>query len=90
MKACKTCKHWDTQEGIFKQLIDGFGVCKYADEYWASTDWDYDENDIDSDCVLVLDKKHANHKSFTQDGSDYRSDLITRHDFYCSEYEPKN
>jgi hypothetical protein len=76
---CATCKFWDQKDGDY---YFGLGKCLACVEFWDATGWD-------NDGKRCLTDEFANCKAFTQDGSDYRAELLTKADFGCVSHEAK-
>lgn len=85
---CDRCRHWQ-DDGYERRIADGLEVkrCDKALEWWDASEWGkvtdkrYREE-------RKLKAEHAGTKVFTQDGSDYASELLTAADFFCAHFEP--
>lgn len=78
---CGTCRHWEKEES---QYYLGLGKCGATVEFFNATNWDAETGEH------RLEKEYENRKAFTQDGSDYRSVLLTKPDFGCVQHEKKS
>ena len=82
MKRCKTCKHWEKPESEYGE-VPGTGLCKAVIQFWDATEW----GDNDGVYTRQLKQEYAGKLAFTQDGSDYRAELKTFHEFGCVQHE---
>lgn len=79
---CGNCKHWGHEDDYRPKNQPKIIVkkCHKIPMFWDSTEWDTNGHD------LILTN---NSLAFTQDASDYRSDLLTKPEFYCNMWEKK-
>ena len=77
---CKNCKFWKIDDD---QEVDGVHRCGAVIQLWGASEWDeeYDHRQIK--------KEFKSKKSFVQDGSDYKADLMTTENFGCNEFVEK-
>jgi len=77
---CKNCKFWKTDDD---EEIEGVHRCGAVMQLWNASEWDaeYEHRQIK--------EEFKSKKSFVQDGSDYRADLITTAKFGCNEFAEK-
>ena len=84
MNTCETCKHWRSLD-TGHSIVPNIGECTFVVQYWDATDWDWDNDDS----PRALREEYKDRLAFTQDGSDYRADLLTLPNFGCVQHEAK-
>lgn len=86
---CDQCRHW-SRDDEERKLAGAFFVrrCTKAKQWWGVTEWTEEEDpECEWDNNRRLLPEYASLKMFTQDGSDYRADLLTAADFFCAHFE---
>lgn len=101
---CRGCAHWEPMNFAKVDDPEGEKWVRFADGHVLTEDEEYSEPIYDSNVKLdagteavpwghctKVDELSASPtaKFYVQDGSDYRADLYTRHDFGCVEWERK-
>ena len=74
---CATCRHWDAEPHSENMQVHR---CRRVLEWWEATSWD-------DDGERVWKPEAADVLAFTNDGSSYRADLLTRPEFGCVMWE---
>jgi hypothetical protein len=85
---CGTCRHWRRYEsGDFPSDRDRFGECGLIGNrpLWEDA-YEFVRSGDKVVGYRILDAQKDS-RAFTQDGSGYTADLITRDDYGCVEYE---
>lgn len=86
---CDGCKFWDKDDREQRRAGDlTIRRCTKALQWWNVSEWT-NEPDPANECenLRVLAPEAVGLKMFTQDGSDYRADLLTAADFFCAHFE---
>ena len=79
MNHCKTCKHWERDDG-FGELPEA-GKCKAVIQLWDATEWNEDGDGIS------LRKEYVGKLAFVRDASYYYAALHTLPEFGCVQHE---
>jgi hypothetical protein len=86
---CDKCRFWEDQRKTQFTGYTGIGVgeCLRAKPLWERTKWG--QHDETGKTYRVLLPEAIGDMFFVQDGSDYRAFLLTKPEFFCASFEPK-